>query len=236
MIGPPRTPPRNDYPTRDGKPMAESDLHRDLMAELIQTLKWWFRDRPDVYVSGNLIVCYEEGNRRIHVAPDVFVVPGIGNHRRENYLLWQEGRGLDFVIETTSRTTMMEDIETKYNLYVEKLAVREYVMFDPREEYLKPSFQMYRRFGAGFRRVKPTDGRFTSRVLGLELERHGTDLRFRDPATGELLPTETERANTAARRASAETERADTAETEVARLRRELACLRGELNGGGGHK
>ena len=233
MIRPARTQPRNDYPTSDGKPMAETDLHRRLMNEVIETLIWWFRDRPDVYVSGNLMVFYEKGNKRIHVSPDAFVVPGIGNHPRENYLLWEEGRGLDFVVELTSKTTMMEDIETKYNLYVEKLAVKEYVMFDPREEYLKPSFQLYRRFGAGFRNVKPTDGRFTSRVLGLELERHGTDLRFRDPATGELLPTPRERADAEAHRASAEAERADTAEAEVVRLRRELARLRGERNGGG---
>ncbi|QDU22478.1 Uma2 family endonuclease [Urbifossiella limnaea] len=234
MIRPPRAQPRNDYPTSDGKPMAETDLHRDLMAEVIQTLKWWFRDRADVYVSGNLLVYYEKGNKRIHVAPDAFVVPGIGNHLRENYLLWQEGRGLDFVVELTSKTTMMEDIETKYNLYVEKLAVKEYVLFDPREEYLTPSFQMYRRFGAGFRHVKPTTGRFTSRVLGLGLERHGTSLRFRDPATGELLPTPTERADAESHRASAEAVRADTAEAEIARLKRELARLRGERNGGGG--
>jgi Uma2 family endonuclease len=213
MIRPLRTQPRNDYPTSDGKPMAETDLHRDLMTALIETLKWWFRDRPDVYVSGNLLVCYEKGNKRVHVSPDVFVVPGVGNHRRENYLLWEEGRGPDFVIETTSKTTMLEDVETKYNLYVEKLGVKEYVLFDPLEEYLKPSFQMYRRFGSGFRRVKPTDGRYTSRVLGLDLERDGSELRFRDPTTGGRLPTPTERARDA--------------EAEIDRLRQELARIRG---------
>jgi Uma2 family endonuclease len=211
--------------------MAETDLHRDLMTALIETLRWWFRDRPDVYVSGNLMVFYEKGNRRVHVSPDVFAVPGIGNHARENYLLWQEGRGLDFVIETTSKTTMLEDIETKYNLYAEKLAVKEYVLFDPREEYLEPSFQMYRRFGTGFRPAKPVDGRFTSKVLGLELERDGTELRLRDPATGERLPTPTERAEAEAARAEAEAARADAAEAELARLKQELARLRGGGSG-----
>ncbi len=68
----------------------------------------------------------EKGNKRVHVSLDVFVVPGVGNHQRENYLLWEEGRGLDMVIELTSKTTMLEDIEEKYNLYVEKLGVKEY--------------------------------------------------------------------------------------------------------------
>lgn len=220
MIRPLRRQPANDYPTSDGKPMAETDLHRDLMFDLIGTLKWWFRDKPDVYVSGNLLVFYEKGNKRVHVSPDTFVVPGVGGHERENYLLWQEGRGLDFVVELTSKTTMLEDMETKYNLYVEKLAVKEYVLFDPRGEYLDPSFQMYRRFGAGFRRVKPTEGRFASKVLGLELERVGTALRLRDPATGDRLPTPDERVEIEARRA-------DAAEAELERLKAELARLRG---------
>src|SRR5262245_19352317 len=129
---------RNDYPTSDGRPMAETDLHRDLMAALIETLKWWFREDPRTYVSGNLLVYYEKRNKRVHVSPDVFVVPEVGNHRRENYLLWEEGRGLDLVIELTSKTTMIEDIEEKYNLYVEKLGVKEYFLFDPEEEYLDP--------------------------------------------------------------------------------------------------
>jgi len=65
---------KNDYPTSDGKPLAETDWHRDLMIALIQTLKLWYATRRRVYVSGNLLLFYEEGNRRRHVAPDVFVV------------------------------------------------------------------------------------------------------------------------------------------------------------------
>jgi Uma2 family endonuclease len=203
--------PKNDYPTSDGKPMAETDVHRDLMAVLIETLRWWFRDRPEVYVSGNLLVCYEKGNRRVHVAPDVFVVPGVGNHRRENYLLWEE-QPLDFVLELTSKTTMLEDIEDKYNLYVGKLGVKEYFLFDPNEEYLEPSFQGYRRGKTKFNRIAAVGGRLPSKVLGLHLERDGTQLRLWNPADGARLPTPTERA--------------DRAEAENKRLRRELEQLR----------
>jgi Uma2 family endonuclease len=210
----------NDYPTGDGKPMAETDLHRNLMVDLIETLKWHFRADPAVYVSGDLLVFYEKGNERRHVAPDVFVVPGVGGHIRENYLMWEEGRGPDFVIEVTSKTTRREDLGKKHRLYVERLAVKEYVLFDPREEYLVPSFQAYRRHGADFRRVTLTGGRFRSRILGLDLMRVGTDLRLFDPATGDRLPTPAERA-------AAETSRADRAEAEVERLRRELERLRG---------
>jgi Uma2 family endonuclease len=223
MIRPLRTPPTNDYPTSDGKPMAETELHRNLMVNLLQTLQWWFRDRPDVCVTGDLLVFYEKGDKRRHVAPDVFVVPGVGNHLRENYLLWEEGGGLDFVIEVTSSSTRREDVGRKSRLYAGALAVREYVLFDPRGDYLDPPFQAYRRYRDAFRPARLADGRFTSRVLGLELERDGTDLRFRDPATGERLPTAAERLAVAEERAAAEA-------AENARLRQELARLRGGSN------
>jgi hypothetical protein len=44
-----------DYPCSDGKPMAESDLHRQLMTDLIEALAGHFWGR-EVYVSGNLLL------------------------------------------------------------------------------------------------------------------------------------------------------------------------------------
>ena len=49
------------YPTRDGRPMGETDLHRDQMVDLIETLKDHYAPDPNVYVSGNLLVFYERG-------------------------------------------------------------------------------------------------------------------------------------------------------------------------------
>jgi Uma2 family endonuclease len=229
--------PKNDYPTSDGKPMAETDIHRDLMLALIETLKWWFTDEQDVYVSGNLLIFYEKGDKRIHVSPDVFVVRGVRKGQRPNYLLWEE-RPLDVVIELTSKTTMIEDIEEKYNLYVGKLGVKEYFLFDPEQEYLKPSFQGYRKVKDRFRPIKPVAGRLPSKVLGLHLERDGKHLRLWNPTDSMRLPTPGERAEAEAERAEAEAERAEAealranqAEQEVERLRRELEQLRRKANG-----
>jgi hypothetical protein len=63
-----------DYPTSDGKPMAETDHHRELMEDLIRMLRDWFLRQPQVYVSGNLLLFYVRGNKRRHISPDVFVV------------------------------------------------------------------------------------------------------------------------------------------------------------------
>lgn len=65
------------YPSSDGKPLAETDLHRDEMVRCIETLSAAFADDPHVYVSGNLLLYSEEGNPRRSVSPDVFVVRGV---------------------------------------------------------------------------------------------------------------------------------------------------------------
>ncbi|MCY4026081.1 MAG: hypothetical protein OXH75_07165 [Acidobacteria bacterium] len=53
-----------------------------------------FRGRPDVYVSGDLLIYYREGDPRTSIAPDVFVVFGVEDRQRQNYKLWEEGRRL----------------------------------------------------------------------------------------------------------------------------------------------
>ena len=65
-----------------------------------------YRDRrSDVYVSADLLIYYEEGNPRVSVAPDTFVVFGVEDHKRMNYKVWEEGKGPDFVLEVASPNT-----------------------------------------------------------------------------------------------------------------------------------
>src|SRR5207249_7592991 len=117
---------------------------RDLMVMLIETLKAFYRDSPRTYVSGNLLLFYEQGNKRRHVSPDVFVVKGVPKHDRPNYLVWEEGKGPDLVIELTSSSTRREDVKKKFLLYQDTLKVKEYFLFDPLEDYLDPSLRGYR--------------------------------------------------------------------------------------------
>src|SRR6266852_7028265 len=81
-----------DYPTSDGKPMAETDDHRDLMLALIETLKLYYAASALVYVSGNLLIYYVPGDTRRHISPDLFVVRGIAKHNRVYYQVWEEGK------------------------------------------------------------------------------------------------------------------------------------------------
>jgi Uma2 family endonuclease len=215
----------NGYPTSDGRPMAETDLHRDLMLDLIETLKDWFAADPQTYVSGNILLFYEEGNKRKHVSPDVLVVRGIPKHRRDNYLVWEEGKAPDLAIELTSASTRTEDTRGKSDLYRSVLKVPEYFLFDPKAEYLKPPFQGHRLRRGRYVPIKPVAGRLPSEVIGLHLERDGNQLRLWDPAAGRRVPTPAEA------RAAAEAARRE-AEAENERLRRELEELKRRQQGG----
>ena len=93
-----------DYPTGDGKPMAETQVHREVMVLLIEALEDRYAGRTDVYVGANMLMFYERDNKHRHIAPDVFVVLGVSSRVRENYLVWEEAKPtLDLVIEVTSK-------------------------------------------------------------------------------------------------------------------------------------
>jgi Uma2 family endonuclease len=225
-----KTPETIDYPTSDGKPMAETDWHRDLMNALIQTLAAYYAADPMVYVSGNLLVFYKPGNRR-HLSPDVFVVKGVAKHQRPNYLIWEEGKGPEVVIELTSQSTRDEDVEDKYELYQDTLRVPEYFLFDPLGDYLRPALQGHRLRRGRYEPIKSVDGRLPSKVLGLHLEGNGRELRLYDPTTKLWLPTSDEARQTAEAIALQEADARRLAEAEVERLRRELEELRHQRSG-----
>jgi Uma2 family endonuclease len=237
----------NGYPTSDGKPMAETDHHRIQMTDAIETLDEHFASEPMVYVSGNLLLFLEEGNKRRHISPDVFVVRGVPKRLRLNYLLWEEGRGPDVVIEITSSSTRREDQGDKRETYRDVLKVREYFLFDPFGDYLDPPLQGYRLRGGRYQKIRPRQGRLPSQALGLHLERQGQRLRLWSPATQTWLLTPKEgkkraerraeeearlreqaerRAEEEARLAAEETRRRERAEAEVDRLLAELNRLR----------
>ena len=80
------------YPDTDGKPMAASDEHRSALIRLLGRLEQFFREKPEVYVSGDILMYYVQGDPRKVVSPDVLVTFGIGQKNRQTYLVWSEGK------------------------------------------------------------------------------------------------------------------------------------------------
>ncbi len=204
------------YPESDGKPMAETDLHRDEMFELITMLQARYGSAPNVYVSGNLLLYYLEGDPTKSVAPDTFVVFGVANHQRRTYKLWEEGVAPAVVFEVTSRKTRLEDSRTKKALYA-RLGVAEYYLYDPDADYLWPPLQGFRWVDGAYEAVQlDTGGALRSAALGLDLRLVSGRLQLFEAATGERLLRTKERDAALARSAA-----------EVAQLRAEVARLRG---------
>lgn len=172
MASPLSAPAAVHYSSSDGKPTAESDFQRTPLMYAVGRLRHHFRHRPDVYVSGNLRLYYEEGNPRAVVAPDVFVVLGASGADRSSYRLWEEPKAPDFVLEITSRSTHREDQGRKRGLY-RSLGVREYWQYDPTGDYPAPPLQGLELHAGEYRRLpeRVSDGTLSlaSAVLGLEL-------------------------------------------------------------------
>ncbi|NJN65334.1 MAG: Uma2 family endonuclease [Chloroflexaceae bacterium] len=196
-----------EYPESDGKPMAETDVHRDEMFAVIQALEYFFRNQPDVYVSGNLLLYYQEGDPTRSVAPDVLVVKGIPKHKRRIYRLWVEGRPPNVIIEVTSKSTRAKDLVTNHRRY-RLMGVREYLLFDPLGEYLSPQLQGFRLVRGRYGRMHAArDGSLVSQELGMRVLVAGQRLRLVDLASGAplLRPDEeadAHRAEAAARHAA----------------------------------
>jgi len=211
-----------EYPESDGEPMAESDVHRDQMSDaLLHPLTERFRHDANVYVSGNLLLYYQEGNPYAFVAPDVFVVFGVPNQGRRTYLLWEEAKAPDIVFELTSEITRLTDLHRKRLLY-EELGVREYFLFDPLHDYLRPPLQGFHLRGAYYAPVAPDpfgedEWEMYSEVLRLTLRTDGRTLRLYDPEQECYLLTPHEEAE--GRRAEARARRLAKARTAEAEAR-----------------
>jgi Uma2 family endonuclease len=215
---------KTEYPTSDGKRMSETEVHREVMFDLIRTLEHYYADDPMTCVSGNLLMFYERGNKRRHLSPDVFVARGVPRRVRENYLIWEEGKGPDLVFEVTSKSTRMEDKVPKRAIYRDVMKVLEYVQFDPLREDPVP-LQGFRLVDGEYRPIEPVDGRLPSVVTGLHFEDAGRTLRLYSPTLGRWLPTPAERITEAEARARI-------AEAETERLRREIEEMRRQARSG----
>jgi Uma2 family endonuclease len=189
--------------------------------DLLNGLDDHFRDNPKAYITGNLFLHYlDENKQRKSITPDIFVVLGVEKKLRRYYQLELEGKAPDVVIELTSNETQMEDFGDKREIYA-WMGVREYFVFDPLEDYLQPPLHGFRLEGNEYRPMMGV--RLHSEALGLDLVVEPGRLRLFDPKNRRYLLTHQE--SEAARR-SAET-KAAAAEKENARLRDEVAKLRG---------
>ncbi len=228
------------YPDSDGKPMAVSDLHRRILMRTLQVLDAHFEERPEVYVSGDILMYYVEGNPRQSVSPDVLVAFGLGKKPRRSYLVWKEGKVPDFAMEFSSKGTYRNDLGRKMELYA-SLGIQDYFLYDAEGLYLPSPIMGFTLVDGSYVPISAgPDGGLHSTALGLDFYVGDVGLGLYDPVEDNWLQTPAEsasaRADREATRAELQTIRADMAETradEEAAARQkaeaELAELREEL-------
>ena len=206
------------YPESDGKPMAETDLHIEEIIRMRHILKAHFAEKPDVYISGNIMMYYEEGVIQSSVSPDILVTFGIGKKRRRTYKTWEEGKPPDFVMEFSSKGTYRDDLDNKVELYA-RIGISEYFLYDAERRYL-PSYLMgYRLVDASYVEILPRpDGGYFSETLNLTIHLQDDTFGVYDPTTEQWLLSAEERIEQ-------EANARQKLEAEVARLQEELKRL-----------
>ena len=241
------------YPDSDGKPMAVSDLHRLILTRTLQVLDAHFEERPEVYVSGDILMYYVEGDPRQSVSPDVLVAFGLGKKPRRSYLVWKEGKVPDFAMEFSSKGTYRNDLGRKMTLYA-SLGIQDYFLYDAEGLYLSSPIMGFTLVDGVYTPISESPNRrLHSTALNLDFSVGDVGLGIYDPVAGTWLQTPAEsataradreatraelqmiRADMAESRADEEAARADQeaiarqrAETELAELREELERLKAQ--------
>jgi Uma2 family endonuclease len=223
-------PTEDELPSSDGMPM-ETERHVLQMYLLIETLRAHWAERTDVFVGGNMFVYFSPDQVRRHDfrGPDVFVVQGVEKRERKSWVVWQEGKGPDVVIELLSESTAERDKQEKKEIYQERLRVPEYFWYDPFSGE-------WAGFGLHQGRYDPIvedeQERLISRELGLALVRwegvyNGVSARWLRWATleGSLLPTPEELAQQARQQAQEAQQQAQWAQQEAQQARQRTAEL-----------
>ena len=187
-----------EYPSSDGERMAETDFQYVPLTDTVSALRVRYHDRPDVYVAGDMLIYYRMNRNDLSIAPDVYAVFGAaGNHPRDSWLVWREGKAPDFVMEIASQSTWRRDVGEKRDVYA-GMGVSEYWRFDPTGRFFTPPLTGERLVDAQYQELPVvTDEagilRGHSAILELDIcVRPGLDLRLFDPATGQWLPTHLE--------------------------------------------
>ena len=208
-------PTQQELPYDDGMPM-DSVRHVLQMQLLMETLRLWWADRQDFYIGGNMFVYFslEQVRNKDFRGPDVFVVLGVPRSERKSWVVWEEGKGPDVVIELLSDSTAERDKTEKKQIYQNQLRVPEYFWFDPFNPEDWAGFAL--RDGVYEHLGLDAMGRFVSQQLGLTLVQwqgsyNSVGAVWLRWATleGVLLPTPQERTYLAEQRAEQAEQRAE---------------------------
>ena len=237
-------------PCSEAEPMPQNARQAAVTIECFDSLEARWEERPDVGLGFDQFVYwdrdYDRETNKAHppLAPDLYVAFGVANRPRKVYVVWEERKPPDFVLEVVSPSSRRRDDTEKPRLYA-KMGVPEFFRYDPYGK-LKPAlagFRLRRGKCPEYRRVPP--GRLANGAIGVPSKALGLYLCIRpagpkptarslvwyDPEAGEFLPTRsellTDKRNAVAR-ADTSDARADASDARVAELEAQIEKMRRE--------
>ncbi len=174
LLPPPKT--EIEYPTSDGKPMADNTLQWQWIVLIAEELEEIFREAPDVFVASDLLWYPTEGDNRTCIAPDVMVAFGRPKGHRGCYKQWEEG-GIapQVVFEILSPSNTALEMSRKLSAY-EQFGPEEYYLYDP--DRLK--VEGWLRKGDRLNPIEPMNGWISPR-LGVRFETRHDGLHLFKP-------------------------------------------------------
>ena len=212
----------------------EDGMQQELTITLLAfILRWWFSQRPDVFVSAGGFIFWNPANGNERVAPDCYIKVGVDPafvYQFPNYFIWEVGSPPDFVLEVASPSTARNDLGHKRDLYA-RLGIPEYWKLDPTggELYGVPLMGERLLYGeyVPFDLNADPDGSVWSRseVLNLDFHWDGEQFDIRDPLTGRTINPAGLKRQTRAERDQERQARME-AESELRMLREENERLR----------
>ena len=219
-------------PSCEDEPVSQNTRQLVAIVDCFDSLQRHWRGRPDVFVGADQFLywdpAYDPRTKRGNppTAPDVYVAFGVANRHRNSYVVWEEGKPPDFVLEVASPSSRKRDAREKPGIYA-KIGVPEFFRYDP-EGKLAPALSGFALHGGAYQplpeeRLPGSAVGVYSNVLGLYLctKPPGPGpidgaLCWYDPTAGAFLPTRHELADGIRQ-----------AEARVAELEAQIAKMRG---------
>ena len=192
-----------------------------------------FQDQATTIITSEVAAGVRPTSYEGILYPDLLIafnVAAEANIACNGYLIPEQGKPPDFVLEVASETTARRDETVKRDAYA-AMGVREYWRFDPTGgHHYQAALAGDNLIGTQYEPIaihQSSEGRYWghSEALNLAICWEEGDLRFWDPEAGRYLPTfheEHASLQAAESRAEVAETRAEAAEAEVRRLREEL--------------
>ncbi|MCU0565584.1 MAG: Uma2 family endonuclease [Oculatellaceae cyanobacterium Prado106] len=200
----------------DGIPMEtyRHKLQMDLLVECLNAELVLKQQRG--FVGGNMFVYFSPNQvkNQDYRGPDVFAVVDVPVGERKGWVVWEEGKAPDVVIELLSPSTAQQDKTDKKLIYQNQLRVSEYFWYDPFQPDDWAGFSL----SHGVYQPIPIDAQGCLRSRSLEFNLVRWEGRYMEvdavwlrwaTLEGMLLPTHREAAAQESQRAEQESQRAE---------------------------